>query len=244
MNCAVSEIKIKGDSVNHIILANGEEVTAKHYISTCGGLETEKLCKENPQNYEFEEGRFTIIESMAVFEGSPLQFGWEDTVLFFNEDENFNYNEPENPVDLKSGVICLPENYGAKNSDKTLDESKIRITHPANFKAWTSLTKEEYQLLKIEWEDKILENGLRFLPSGTEQTESFQKKILLRDTFTPKTIRRFTSHQNGTLYGSPTKSRDGSTSLKTFYSRNGSRLHWNCRSNARRYRSSQQSNSA
>jgi phytoene dehydrogenase-like protein len=32
-----------------------------------------------------------------------------------------------------------------------------------------------------------------------------------------KTIKRFTSHENGTLYGSPTKSRDGSTKLKNLF---------------------------
>ena len=35
--------------------------------------------------------------------------------------------------------------------------------------------------------------------------ESLSESILMTDTFTPKTIKRFTSHENGTLYGSPTK---------------------------------------
>jgi len=43
------------------------------------------------------------------------------------------------------------------------------------------------------------------------------QKTSLLDTFTPKTVKRFTSHINGTLYGSPTKRRDGSTKYKNLY---------------------------
>ena len=39
----------------------------------------------------------------------------------------------------------------------------------------------------------------------------------MTDAFTPRTIKRFTSHENGTLYGSPTKSRDGSTKFKIYF---------------------------
>ena len=67
------------------------------------------------------------------------------------------------------------------------------------------------------WEEDILRNGIRFLPSGKTQFTELKRRNLMTDTFTPRTIKRFTSHENGTLYGSPTKSRDGSTKFKNLF---------------------------
>ena len=35
--------------------------------------------------------------------------------------------------------------------------------------------------------------------------------VVDRDMFTPVTVRRFSGHRNGSIYGSPTKQRDGTT---------------------------------
>jgi len=37
------------------------------------------------------------------------------------------------------------------------------------------------------------------------------------DVFTPKTIRRFTGHDNGAVYGAPKKRYDGTTPLKNLF---------------------------
>ena len=48
--------------------------------------------------------------------------------------------------------------------------------------------------------------------------ESFSFPIrphtVFRDSFTPRTIERFTGHRGGAVYGSPRKARDGFTSLR------------------------------
>jgi hypothetical protein len=48
--------------------------------------------------------------------------------------------------------------------------------------------------------------------------ESFSFPIrphtVFRDSFTPRTIERFTGHRGGAVYGSPHKQRDGQTSLR------------------------------
>ena len=38
-----------------------------------------------------------------------------------------------------------------------------------------------------------------------------------RDVFTPRTIRRFTGHVNGAVYGSPTKRLDGATGIERLH---------------------------
>ncbi len=57
----------------------------------------------------------------------------------------------------------------------------------------------------------------KYLNNLKVNKESLSERILMTDTFTPKTIKRFTSHENGTLYGSPTKARDGSTRFENLY---------------------------
>ena len=161
-----------------------------------------------------ETGKFSVIETISVLEGKTRDFGWSETVVFFNNSEKFNYDCPNDFIDLNSGVICLPENYG---DSKDHSEFKLRITHPANFDKWNALSEEEYVELKKKNEEEIFQNGLQFLANDQQGTIPISDKILTRDTFTPKTIKRFTSHENGTLYGSPSKSRDGSTQFKNLF---------------------------
>ena len=115
---------------------------------------------------------------------------------------------------MRSGVICIPENY---KSTTEASDFKLRITHPANFSKWNGLSKEEYQKQKSAYEILLLKNGLQYLNDSKINEESLSNNILMTDTFTPKTIKRFTSHENGTLYGSPSKARDGSTHFKNLF---------------------------
>lgn len=216
MNTPVKAVHAEEDRITNIELENGEYLTATHYISTCGGLETETLLQPPPQTKNFEIGRFSIIESISVFEGHPKAWGWDETVVFFNDSDSFSYNEPKELVDLHSGVICIPNNYGLPSLDQK-QESKLRVTHPANYSLWSALNEESYAGQKKIWEGKILENGLRYLPTIKEKVAKFKSKTRMTDTFTPRTIKKFTSHENGALYGSPTKRRDGATSFQNLF---------------------------
>ncbi len=45
----------------------------------------------------------------------------------------------------------------------------------------------------------------------------FRRAVTDTDMFTPTTIRRFTGHDNGAVYGAPDKQTDGTTHLKNLY---------------------------
>ena len=217
MNCGVERIRAKGDKVSEIILESGETVTSDQVISTCGAVETEALieppdCSHSPTI----EGKFSIMESIFVFPGVPKDFGWDETVVFFNDSETFCYDEPDGLIDLRSGVVCMPDNYGEQVRDST-QKSKLRITHPANFDRWSELEQPTYESEKNLWEERILENGMRYLKNGNEVIDSFRSKTTFRDTFTPRTIKKYTGHANGTLYGSPQKRRDGTTAFENLF---------------------------
>ncbi len=215
MNCGVKSITTNDNQATEVILENGEVIHAQHIISTCGIRETEMLLNHSAIDSETAEtGNFSIIESIRVIDGHPTDFGLSETTIFFNKTDRFTYDCPENFVDLHSGVICMPDNYGKPEPGR---ESKIRVTHPANYQKWSELSEDEYKDEKSDWEETILEQAMNFLPNGRAILPSLISQTFLTDTFTPKTIKRFTSHINGTLYGSPTKRRDGSTRYKNLY---------------------------
>ena len=216
MNCGVKTIHTQNGKVSEIVLENGESLTSDYVISTCGAVETEALLAPESSAPPTAEGKFSIMESIFVFEGKPKDFGWEETVIFFNDSEIFNYDEPEGLIDLRSGVICMPENYGNQGKPSG-EKSKLRITHPASFDLWSSLEQEDYESEKKLWEEKILVNGSTYLKNGAREIDSFRSKTLFRDTFTPRTIKKYTGHANGTLYGSPQKRRDGSTVFQNLF---------------------------
>ena len=215
MNCAVQSIQSTEDEVTEVLLENGERIQAQQIISTCGVIETAELLNQTAiEPDKARTGEFSVIESIRVFTGHPKDFGWDETIVFFNESNKFDYNCPDGLVDLRSGVICMPDNYGPADESQ---DSKIRVTHPANFSKWSVLSENEYSDQKSYWESTLLENAMQYLPNGHEISGKLNEQTTLVDTFTPKTIKRFTSHVNGTLYGSPTKRRDGSTKYKNLY---------------------------
>ena len=215
MNSAVKSITTCGNEAKEIVLETGQTIQANQIISTCGIRETELLLDASCiEQQTAKTGNFSIIESIRVFDGHPRDFGWDETVVFFNETDQFTYDCPERLVDLQSGVICLPDNYG-RNVSAT--ESKIRVTHPANFQKWDAISKDKYTAVKEDWEEKIMQNSMKYLKQGHITLDELNKKTTLMDTFTPTTIKHFTSHINGTLYGSPTKRRDGSTKYKNLF---------------------------
>jgi len=53
-------------------------------------------------------------------------------------------------------------------------------------------------------------SAVRFVPD-------FRSSVIDTDMFTPTTIRRYTGHENGAVYGAPEKRPDGTTHLKNLF---------------------------
>ena len=53
-------------------------------------------------------------------------------------------------------------------------------------------------------------SSVRFMPA-------FRSHVIDTDLFTPKTIRRFTWHDNGAVYGAPDKQLDGTTEIENLF---------------------------
>ena len=80
----------------------------------------------------------------------------------------------------------------------------------ANFDRWRDLSDADYQLEKLRWYDRIVASATRFVPD-------YRRFVVDTDVFTPTTIRRFTGHDGGAVYGDPQKHYDGRTPLENLY---------------------------
>ncbi len=194
-------------------LEDGRQLTANRVLSSAGIVETLKLCANNREQGTIEAnslpaaGDVTFNEVIDILDISPQQLGHDQTIIFFSSSERFQYRKPQEPCDLQSGIICSPNNY---RYTEPLEEGCIRLTALANHDFWLNLPEREYTAAKAEWADKIRETALELIPD-------YRAHILDTDTFTPHTIRRFTGHENGCVYGAPEKSLDGRTPIKELY---------------------------
>ncbi len=116
-------------------------------------------------------------------------------------------------MDPRSGVICFPNNF--EYGGAQLPEGLFRVTCLANYGKWAALPGPVYLAEKAHWYGEIQRSARRFLPPVSDAT--LAENLLTTDMFTPRTVRKFTGHLNGAIYGSPRKVRDGRTHLSNLY---------------------------
>ena len=212
MKCGVRHIVAREGRAASLILDSGEEILATHVLSSIGAQETAVLMGE-PRRVARTLG---YVETIAILNRAPADLGWgSDTIVFFNDSERFEYRDPVGQVDLRSGIICFPNNF-EYGEGRGLSEGVFRVTCLAHYEAWAGLPEEQYGQDKARWFGKIQESALRFLPR-LDSPELLSKATVATDMFTPTTVEKFTGHFRGAIYGDPEKRQDGRTALSNVY---------------------------
>jgi phytoene dehydrogenase-like protein len=229
MKCGVRQILAQGNRASALVLDDGSEVTATHVISSAGGPETASLIASNtrfqidpPPAPELEQipaqpaGRLSYTETITVLNRQPAELGWgDDTIVFFNDSPRFTYERPADQVDVRSGVICFPNNF-AYPENQNMAEGFFRCTCLANFDRWAHLPESGYRAEKTRWYAAITASAKRFLPPLVP-ADALERATVATDMFTPRTITKFTGHAAGAIYGSAVKNRQGRTALENVY---------------------------
>jgi len=215
MKCGVARIIERDGRAAALVLDDGGEVTAGHVLSSIGHPETGRLCGHPVvPAAQAAPGRLSFVETIAVYRDAPATWGWgDDTIVFFNDSDRFDYAQPDARVDPRSGVICLPNNF--QFGDGSLPEGLFRVTCLANYERWGGLSADDYQAEKRCWFETVQRSARRFLPPVSDET--LAPRLVATDMFTPCTVEKFTGHINGAIYGAPHKVRDGRTHLKNLY---------------------------
>lgn len=218
LRTGVKEILVRDGRAVGVITDNGEEILAKQILSSAGWHETLRMCDESGrarllpsrdatndvENTKLPAGELTFCETISVLDRQPAALGYDKTIVFFNDSPTFHYRKPrEELADVRSGVICSPNNYEYPNDEKLAD-GIMRITALANYDRWAALAPDDYAAAKREWYDRMTASAVRFVPD-------FRAQTIDTDMFTPTTVRRFTWHDYGAVYGMPEKRSDGTT---------------------------------
>ena len=211
MKCGVRRLRTGAGRVTALELDNGETVTADWVLSSAGADETRLLCEENPVAATAamppDRDRLGFVETIQVLDRQPSDFGWGETIVFFNDSERFEFANPTAPVDLRSGVICIPNNFDF--GGRTMAEGCVRVTSLASHAAWAAMPEAEYRAEKRRWFGEMAASARRFLaPVAPGVVEA---AAVATDMFTPLTVQRYTGHLGGAIYGAPRKVRDGRT---------------------------------
>ena len=215
MKCGIRKIHTSGSKASAIELDNGATITADKIISTAGAVETARLCNDQPADAASDNiGQLSFTETITVLDRQPADFGWDDTIIFFNTAERFRYARVEDAlVDPTSGVICFPNNY-QYGEGRQLDEGFLRVTAMANHDQWCALSEDDYLAQKAHWYAKLQQVTLGLLPKAKLDLDTHR---IASDMFTPRTVRKYTGHLNGAIYGAPNKIKDGRTHLENLY---------------------------
>jgi phytoene dehydrogenase-like protein len=210
----VQRIVSQAGRIDRLILDSGEEVTATHVISSAGWPETMLLCGETPGvRIDMNTGRLGFVETISVHSQPPASWGWGgDTIVFFNNSDRFAYEASRERVDTRSGIICLPNNFDY--GDRGLDEGFVRITSLANPDTWFNAPEAEYRAEKERWFEAIEASARPFMPGPSVDP---RESRVATDMFTPRTVKHFTGHLHGAIYGAPKKYRTGRTQIENLY---------------------------
>lgn len=210
LRAPVARFVVENEQVSSVVLESGEEIGAGQVISTAGYPATLNFIGQaDPAEVASHHGRMSFVEIINVLPSSArdeLRYA-DNTIIFFNFDEPFDYRCPDEAVNLNCGVICFPDNF---HDLPARAEMQLRVTHPANYQIWRGYGPEEYLRQKSLWAEGSA-------AKVAEIVGNYRPKVLYQDVFTPLTVERFTSKADGAIYGSPVKIRDGCTPLRNLF---------------------------
>jgi phytoene dehydrogenase-like protein len=213
LRSGVKRLAVEDGRVTHVVMENDEKLAARHVVSSAGWSETMRLCDDGqPVLTSRAPGQLSFCETISTLDRQPHELGFKHTITFFNDHDKFLWQRPDALCDVRSGVICSPNNFAYDEPPDVASENggTMRVTVLANFDRWRALEEQEYRLEKLRWYDRITESAVRFVPD-------YRAHVVDTDMFTPTTIVRFTGHENGAVYGAPDKHLDGRTHLDNLF---------------------------
>jgi phytoene dehydrogenase-like protein len=211
LRAGVASIVVDQGRARGVLLDDGSEIEADSVLSSAGLVETLALCGE--QNLPGGAppgglaGEISFFETIATLDRPPAELGLNETAVFYCNTPTFSYGPPATRCDLNAGIVCSPDNFAYK---EPLAESSVRVTTLANCQSWMNLPEDAYQEQKLAWRDRVVDSALPHVPD-------FRPAVVDTDTFTPRTIRHYTGHVNGAVYGARSKHWDGLTPIENLY---------------------------
>ncbi|MBC7712708.1 MAG: NAD(P)/FAD-dependent oxidoreductase [Rhizobacter sp.] len=201
--------KIFGVEINH-----NEIIECDQVLSSMGLPETYGVVSEFEELKKPQTGNLSFCESILVTDKKPRDLGIDATIIFYNNRPEYLYQKPKTLFDTESAVVCFPNNFKYDSFEDDYSEGVLRVTNIANFELWNELKSSEDSYLYREQKENVFLNAQKILKSCGLKSEY---NVNFKDIFTPTTIKRYTQHFDGTVYGSTDKSRNGTTPIHGLY---------------------------
>lgn len=201
--------KIVGVEINH-----NQVIECDQILSSMGLPETYGVVSEFENLNHPAVGKLSFCESILITDKKPRDLGVDATIIFYNNRPEYLYQKPQTLFDRESAVVCFPNNFKYENFQDDYPEGVLRITNIANFDLWNELKSSEDKTQYKEQKELLCHNAQRILENCGVRSDY---QILFKDIFTPTTIKRYTLHFEGTVYGSTDKSRNGKTPIDGLY---------------------------
>ena len=210
LNCTIAKINQENGRIVSVILSDGRVLEADKVLSSAGCAETLQLVDENSAE-NVASGNLSFVETVLVLDKRMSENGHDTTIVFFNDSEKFAYNRPDELFDVHSGVVCCPDNFKLLHGD-ACQCPQVRVTMLADHRQWFNLNGDIYSQAKAEAAKAALQIAGRYT-----HCPDIGEFVKLADVFSPNTVRRFTGHLNGAIYGSPEKHKTGITKFKNLF---------------------------
>ena len=208
----VTKILTKDNIVIGVEVNYNETLYTKKIISSIGLPETYKIASSITEKTP-AVGKLSFCESIFITKEKPSDLGIDSTIIFYNNRPQYLYQQAQNFYDPESAVLCFPNNFDYKNYKDDYDEGVLRVTNIARFDWWENLRNEDKKRY-VEQKELCGASALSTLKKMGLHPET---EILFKDIFTPATIKRYTQHIDGTVYGSTDKSRNGTTPVEGLF---------------------------
>lgn len=200
----VSEILASEGKVRGVKLSDGREVRAKYVLSSCGAFETSRLVGHEVKFGS--PGVISLFQLVASFEDSVAENGMKESLHFVSTASPLKWNFSKEEDLLKVVTFSAQDSYEFPST-----KHQLKISCFDQYDFWDGLDRERYKEKKEARKEQLLEFTKSFYPGLNQQ------KILQFDSFSPLTIKRYTAHANGTLYGGSEKFFDGRTPVENLF---------------------------
>jgi phytoene dehydrogenase-like protein len=201
----VTKIITKENKIIGVEINNNEIIYSDKILSSMGLPET--FSKINPEQHQ-PTGNLSFTETILVSNKRPKEMGVDATIIFTNNRPEYRYQRPNTLIDDQSAVVCFPNNFSHDDNS----EGIMRVTNIANFDLWSALSQDSsaYKAQK----EIVYQSAQKILKSCGINS---QYEVLFKDIFTPTTVKKYTGHFQGAVYGSTEKSRNGKTMIDGLY---------------------------
>ncbi len=195
----VDSILHEEGKVRGIRLRSGEEIQSPYVLSSAGLAETGNLAGLSLG----KPGTVSLFQAACSYAEPLASYGVGDAIHFLSRKAKLDWTFDREEELFGILTFSAQDQYAFESG-----KHQFKASCFDRMEFWKDLDKHAYRARKEERSSRLMGLAAEVYP-GLAKAEP-----LLVDSFTPRTITRYTSHINGTLYGGEEKAFDGRTPVR------------------------------